>query len=145
MPSIEIDCHCVRCIHPAAIDENRSIGARLFQRSDDVNARRSVSRSIRENDFVLVIVHALEVHSSEMSFSGIPRELFEVDGFGFSSRSQLPVQSLPLLQSRELPEPETYADDCEDDSKYSKNLVSCFHKSLLSSAPCYVRELIAAR
>ena len=91
-----------------------------------MHAGRSVSRSISENDFVLVIVHALEIDPPEMCLSRVSRELVEVDGPGFGSRSQLAVQRFSLLESRELPEAESYADDGEYNSECSENFISRF-------------------
>ncbi len=131
MPPFEVDGHSIGCIYPAAINEYRTVGAGLFQWSDDVHARRSVSGSIRENDFVFEIVDAAEIDSPEVCCSSVSRELTEVDCFGFGSRSQLAIEGLSLLESGELPESESYTENCEYDSESRKNFVSCFHISFV--------------
>lgn len=94
-----------------------------------MNAGGPVSRSIRQNDLVLVIVDALEIDPPEMRLSRVSRQLVEVDGFGFGSRSQLAVECFSFLQSLKLPEAQSYADNCEYDSERSENLVSRFQGS----------------
>ncbi len=126
VPAFEVDCHRIRCIDPAAIDENRGIGRRLAEWRDDMNSGRAVPRAIRENDLVVVVVVSVERDAPEMRIACILRQLTENHRRRFGSRPKLSVQCLSILKTAELPETESDADDSEDDTEYCENFVSGF-------------------